>query len=96
MQSFRLIIIVSLSDPQLLVAEIIIVFVPEKSCKLISAVLVDVLYVVVETCLPLSVTVIFSFDVILSIVAFRRKAGRETTVFVIGLVEVILGFMQFS
>ena len=49
-----------------------------------------------ETCLPFSVTVIFSFDVILSIVAFRRKAGRETTVFVIGLVEVILGFIQFS
>ena len=89
-------IIVSLSNPQLLVAEIIIVFVPEESCKLISAVLVVELYVVVETCLPFSVTVIFSLDVILSIVAFRRKAGRETTVFVIGLVEVILGFMQFS
>ena len=89
-------IIVSLSNPQLLVAEIIIVFVPEESCKLISAVLVVELYVVVETCLPFCVTVIFSLDVIFSIVAFKRNAGRETTVFVIGLVEVILGFMQFS
>ena len=68
---------VSLVVPQLFVAVKLIVFIPGVNCNLKSAIFVFKLYIV-DTMFPFNLAMIFSFEVMFSILALKVNADNVT------------------